>query len=239
MTIFLGFPSRVVGKMATRRASKKCAMEDAILLRKLVSGWSKEDAELAELLEDLTEMGCDELMVVLWSFRDEVMVREVINGALNQFDNTVCCDWGQWMAEKWREVYNFRAGESETASRKDDFVKGKFAHTVDPKDGYPILECLVGREKRILEFLISILYPKKPTWVTMTLGNTVFGLLSGERFVDWAKVIREVEAKLVRAVGKEKGTPISPYLYHLYKHEGLLNPAQENNWNIQEALFKY
>lgn len=88
------------------------------------------------------------------------------------------------------------------ASRKDNFVRGKFACTVDPKDGYPISECLVRREKRVLEFLIPILYPEKPTWVIVIVGNTIFGSLSKDRPVDWAKVIREVVGKLATGVGK-------------------------------------
>lgn len=115
------------------------------------------------------------------------------------------------------------------ASRKDDFVRGKFAHTVDPKDGYPLKDCTLEREKRVLEFIVPIFYPEKPNRVTITLRNTIFGSLSGERLVDWVKVILEVVGKLVGGVGKQKRSPISPFLYHLYKHKGLLKPEEDNN----------
>lgn len=97
---------------------------------------------------------------------------------------------------------------------EDNFAQGKFAHTVDMKDEYPLRNCIVAREKRVLEFLVPIFYPEKPNRVTITLGNTIFGLLSRERPIDWAKVIRHVVGKLVGGVGKQKGTPISPFLYH-------------------------
>lgn len=66
---------------------------------------------MAELHEDLRQMDCEGLLAILWSFWDEAMVQEVVNGAFNQYDNTVRCDPGQWMMEKWREVFKFRAAE--------------------------------------------------------------------------------------------------------------------------------
>lgn len=69
----------------------------------------------------------------------------------------------------WREVYKFRAGGYRVALWRDDFARGQFAHTVDPKDEYPILDCLIEKEKRVLEFIVPIFYPEKLTKVTVTL----------------------------------------------------------------------
>lgn len=52
-------------------------------------------------------------------------------------------------------------------------------------------------------------------------------------------MIKDVVSKLVVGVRKQKGSLISLFTYHLYKHEGLLKSEEENNWNIQEALLKY
>ena len=41
----------------------------------------------------------------------------------------------------------------------------------------------------MLKFLISIVYPEKPTRVTITLDNTIFGALSQEHLVDWKELI--------------------------------------------------
>lgn len=46
-------------------------------------------------------------------------------------------------------------------------------------------------------------------------------------------------SRLVGRVGKSKGSPLSPFLYHLYRHEGLLKAVKETAWKIQGALFKY
>ena len=59
------------------------------------------------------------------------------------------------------------------ASRTDKFIGGKFWNAANPKDGFAIADCEDSRAKRVLEFFIPILHPEKPTWVTVTAGNTI------------------------------------------------------------------
>ena len=70
------------------------------------------------------------------------------------------------------------------ATRAKRFAVGKFANPPYPKDGYPLLECKDPRARRMLEFVVPILYSKKPTRVTVTIGNTIFEAYTGERKVD-------------------------------------------------------
>ena len=42
-----------------------------------------------ELEEDLTRIGCAGLLNKPWNIKDEGMVRELVEGAPNQFDHTV------------------------------------------------------------------------------------------------------------------------------------------------------
>ena len=93
--------------------------------------------------------------------------------------------------------------------------------------------------KRVLEFLISILDPKKPTRVTMTVGNTIFGALLGERKADWRIVLQAVIAKLVEAAWKLKATPIGPYMFHLYMGQEVLNAEEMVAYDISLDLLKY
>ena len=108
------------------------------------------------------------------------------------------------------------------ANRIDKFVEGKFLHEVDPKDGFPVRECRNDRERRVLEFVVPIVHPDKPTRVTRTLGNMIFGALTGDRPVDWARIFMDLVNRLVDGAGKSKPTPICPFLYHLYEDQGLL-----------------
>ena len=66
----------------------------------------------------------------------------------------------------------------------------------------------------MLEFLVPFLYPEKPMRVTITVGNTIFGALSGERPVDWGQVVKDIVQRLFSRMGKSKTTPICPYVFH-------------------------
>ena len=83
------------------------------------------------------------------------------------------------------------------------------------------------------------MYPEKPTRVTNTVGNTIFGALSGERPVDWGIVVKELVQRLLSGMGKSKATPICPYVFHLYHSHELLLPAKKKEYRIQEALVKH
>ena len=110
---------------------------------------------------------------------------------------------------------------------------------MNPKDRFAIADCEDSRAKRLLEFLIPILYPEKPTRVTVTVGNTIIGALLGERKVDWGIILQAVVAKLVEGAQKLKATPIEPYLFHLYMGQEVLNGEEMVAYEIGLDLLKY
>ena len=123
------------------------------------------------------------------------------------------------------------------ANRTDQYVKGKFRNEADPKDGFPVRECRDARERRLLEFLVPIMHLDKPTRVTRTLGNTIFGALSGERSIDWSIIFMELVNRLVGGAGKTKPTLICPFLYHLYESKGLLTEDEETDYKaVQQPV---
>ena len=156
-----------------------------LILRSIVLAIPKEPGERAYLEEDLTRIGCIGLLNKPWTVKEEKMVRELIVGAPNQYEGTVRVRPETWDAGRWREAYGFGTGGEGFASRTEKFIGGKFRNAANPKDGFAIADCEDSRAKRVLEFLIPILYPEKPTRVTVTVGNTIFGALLGERKVDW------------------------------------------------------
>ena len=87
------------------------------------------------------------------------------------------------MAESWVEVYNFAKEGRGQASRIDKYVDGKFSIQINPKDGHVVADCVDPKERKVLEFVVPILYPKKPNRITVTVGNTIFGAFSGVRKV--------------------------------------------------------
>ena len=125
------------------------------------------------------------------------------------------------------------------AHRTNLYVEGKFRNDADPKDGFPVRDYRNSRERSLLEFLVPIVHSDKPTRVTHTIGNTIFGALNGDRPVDWGKVFSELVQRLISGAGKAKPTPICPFLYHLYECKGLLTEEEETDYTTAKELRWY
>ena len=101
-------------------------------------------------------------------------------GAPNQYEGTVQARPETWDAENWREAYGFDVGGEGFASQTDKFIGAEFRNSASPKDGFAIADYEDSRAMKVLEFLIPILYPEKPTRVTVTVDNIISGALLGE-----------------------------------------------------------
>ena len=149
-----------------------------------------DEGEHAMLKDDLHNLGCAGLLEWPWNLKNEesiqqfVMIREHKLERSNIFDTTIRDRPEEWTTGVWREVYNFQSEGGGMANRTDQYVEGKFWSEADPKDSFPIRECRDPREHRLLEFLVPIVHPNKPTRVTHTIGNTIFWAICGERPVD-------------------------------------------------------
>ena len=120
----------------------------------------------------------------------EDLVVELLGDKDNRWHGTVRQALERWTAKEWRKVYSFAKEGEGMASRTDRFIDGRFSDQVNPKDGYAVVDCKEPRARRVLEFLVPLLYPEKPTRVPIMVGNTIFGALSEERPVDWSIVVR-------------------------------------------------
>ena len=198
---------------------------------------SAKDRELLE--EDLRRIRCHGLMEKPWGLRMEDLVVELLSEKDNRWHGTVRQAPEKWTAKEWRKVYGFaREGEG-MASQTDQFIDNKFSGRVNPKDGYAVVDCKEPRARKVLEFLVLLLYPEKPTRVTITMDNTIFGALSGERPVDWEVVVKDLVQRLLTGMGRSKATPICPYVFHLYHLHELLLSAEKKEYRIKEALLKH
>ena len=203
------------------------------------------ELERSMLKSDLEDLGCAGLLERPWNLKSEdfiqqfVLIREGKLECNNMFDTTIRDRPEEWTAGVWREVYDFQPGGSGLAHRTNLYIEGKFRNDADPKDGFPVRDCRNSRERRLLEFLVPIVHPDKPTRVTCTIGNTIFGALSGDRPVDWSKVFSELVQRLVGGAGKAKSTPICPFLYHLYECKGLLTEEEETDYTMAKELNRY
>ena len=169
----------------------------------------------------------------------EDMVVELMGDKDYRWEGTVRQAPEKWTAKEWRKVYGFTREEEGMASRIDRFIDGRFSGRVNPKDGYAVVDYKEPRARKVLEFLVPLMYPKKPTRVTIIVGNTIFGALSGEGPVDWGIVVKDLVQRLLSGMGKSKVTPICPYVFHLYHSHELLLPVEKKEYRIKEALLKH
>ena len=58
--------------------------------------------------------------------------------------------------------------------------------------------------------------------MTIMVGNTIFGALTGEMKVEWILAMRDVMQKVVFGVGKSKPTSTCPYIFHLYHSQDMM-----------------
>ena len=211
----------------------------AMALKTVVPGVPKSAKDWELLEEDLRRIGCHGLMERPWRLWMEEMVSELMSDKDNWWHGTMRQTLEKWTAKEWRKVYGFaREGEG-MASRTDRFIDGKFSARVNPKDGFAIAECKEARARRVLEFLVTLLYPEKPTRVTIMVENTIFGALSGKRPVDRGHVVKDVVQRLFSKMGKSKATPICPYVFHMYHAHEVLLSAEKKEYRIKEALLKH
>jgi hypothetical protein len=231
--------ARTTSPLTRNQKKKMSEVLSEVKLRKIVPEVPRDETERGELLEDLQVMGCSGFLEKPWGFKDDRIVRELLDGVSNEFDNSIRGQPVWWTEECWREVYHFGKGGGGLAGRKDEYVKECFKDLPSPKDGYSIDDYKDPRHKRLLAFLVPIVYPEKPNRITVTWGNTIFGALNGGRKVNWARVITTLVVQLAAQVDKSRATSICPFLYHLYERKELLRPEEEKAWKIQEGMLKY
>jgi hypothetical protein len=230
---------RTVSPMTRQQKRKNSEVPSKVRIWKIVPEVPRDEVEKGELLGDLQTMGCSGLLEKPWGFKDEEVVRELLDRVSNEFNNSIRAAPTRWTEEVWREVYNFSTGGGGLAGRKDEYVRDCFKELPNPKEGYSIEDCMDPRHMRMLALLAPIVYPEKPNRIIVTLGNTIFGALIGRRKVSWAKIITNLVIQLASRVGKSRASPICPFLYHLYERKELLKPEEEKTWKVQEGMMKY
>ena len=210
-----------------------------ISLKSIIPVVPKNGKEKELLVEDLTQMVCKGLLLQPWALKSEAMAQEFLQERSNEWKGTMYRDPEQWMADSQAEVYNFWKEGKGMAGRTNKLTDTKFRTSINPKDGHAIADCVDPREKRVLEFVMLILYPKKPSHVILTMGNTIFGALSRDRKVNWGQVFQDIVGKLVSMLEKGKAFPISSYLFYLYHRFECLREEEMQELEVAKQCLEY
>jgi hypothetical protein len=80
---------RTVSPMTRQQKRKNSEVPSKVRIRKIVPEVPRDEVERGELLEDLQTMGCSGLLEKPWGFKDEEVVRELLDGVSNEFDNSI------------------------------------------------------------------------------------------------------------------------------------------------------
>jgi hypothetical protein len=80
---------RTMSPMTRNQKRKGSVVPSEVKIRKVVPEVPRDEIERGELLEDLQRMGCSGLLEKPWGFKDDRIVRELLDGATNEFDNTI------------------------------------------------------------------------------------------------------------------------------------------------------
>ena len=110
---------------------------------------------------------------------------------------------------------------------------------MNPKDGYAVKDCIDERHRRLLQFLVPILHPKKPSRLTITLENQIFGTIVANQKLDWGRIMFDLVSGLITRIRGSRATPLCPFLYHLYQYHNLFFGTEEKTWRHQKVLLKY
>ena len=70
------------------------------------------------------------------------------------------------------------------AERNDDFLKGEFLRTANPKDGYVLANLKDPDARLVIAFLNPIFHPEKPKRVVAKLASLFLGAMRGKHRVD-------------------------------------------------------
>ena len=88
-----------------------------VSLKSIAPAIPRNDEEKKMLVEDLTKMGCEGLLLEPWALKSEAMVKEFQGKCSNEWEGTICRDPEHWMADSWAEVYSFRKEGRKRAGR--------------------------------------------------------------------------------------------------------------------------
>lgn len=96
------------------------------------------------------------------------MIQELMEEYSNKWAKTIRALPRKWAIETWKKVYDFSCLRKGMASQTNKFVDGKFANFPHSKDGYAVADCKIARDKRMLEFIVLIMYLELPNQITET-----------------------------------------------------------------------
>lgn len=110
--------------------------------------------------------------------------------------------------------------------RNDPIFGTRFHNPAHEVNGFQKEYCINAPERHLLRFLVPIVNPEKPAFITNQLLKTIMESYEGRRVIGWGHIVEDLVAKVAKKVNNKKGCPLAPFLYHLYAQYDCLNPRE-------------
>ena len=110
------------------------------------------------------------MLDVPWEVQGQRVLNEIVTGVipLEIGRNTIRGKPDLWSIHHWRHTNAFPASTlGYEKGRTDIGLRERFVRPPSEKDGYRVEDCRAPRERRMLQFLVPIFNPDKPTTCTI------------------------------------------------------------------------
>jgi hypothetical protein len=91
--------ARTTSPMTRNQRRRSSDIPSEMKLQKVVPEVPRSETERGELLEDLQTMGCSGLLEKPWGFKDDRIVRELLDGVSNEFEHSIRVSPIRWTEE--------------------------------------------------------------------------------------------------------------------------------------------
>jgi hypothetical protein len=119
---------RTTSPMTRNQRRKSSEVPSEVKLRKVIPDVPRNETERGELLEDLQTMGCSGLLEKPWGFKDDRIVRELLDGVSNEFDNSIRATPTRWTEDCWREEGRVRKRLFPGAAEPQGWIRHRRLH---------------------------------------------------------------------------------------------------------------
>lgn len=234
------------GQRKTRQTGKKKMGEEASKTGevrgppqyplKYLSMPAKEDIQ--GVSRELDKMGLGRLPSMLWQIKSISLMHELIEWRKSDGETLSVhprCDPNTWTPELIAEIYQIPNEGSVWTQQRVTSSSLEFFPTTgfSGRDGWTPEDCTEENLKKVFKFLTPLFKKEKPRRVTLKLGCTIVRSWKGEEKINWAAIMAEHLHEMVEKCHVDKRLYLSPWLYHIYKHQRSLSLVELREYSSQ------
>ncbi|CAM6129143.1 unnamed protein product [Calypogeia fissa] len=168
------------------------------------------------------------------------MVQEVVTSTPpNEFQNSVRAQPESWTAELISKVFGMNLDGEGYILRGENFTAPYFDGNINPKEGWVLRKCNHIPLRRVLAFLVPLIYPERPNRVTVKIGSTIIASYLRMRKISWPKILEDVISKQVKILESKTPSSLSCYLAHIYFHQKVMFREEKLDYKVKVTLIEY